>query len=137
MEELEAIGKEILDKTFTFPLGIPGFPKIRRVIFSQRSGERPFSIMRTLEDPHLAFVVIEAFYLKPEYIVDVDDADLEPIGSPGPAECLLFFIVRLESGKPFRVHANLRAPLILHKDKKMGRQVVLHGNYPEQETFEF
>jgi len=138
MAELDPIEREILDKTFTFPQGIPGFPASHRFIFSQEEGHRPFTVMRSVDDVALAFVVIEAFYLKPDYVVDIDDAELEPIGTPGPLDCVILFIVRLESGKPFLIHANLRAPLVLHKDQKLGRQIVLpDARYSEQETFEF
>ncbi|SDU24550.1 flagellar assembly factor FliW [Verrucomicrobium sp. GAS474] len=138
MAELDPIEREILDKTFTFPQGIPGFPTLHRFVFSQEEGHRPFTVMRSVEDVNVAFVVIEAFYLKPDYVMDVDDIELEPIGSPGPLDCVILFIIRLESGKPFRIHANLRAPLVLHKEKKLGSQIVLHdARYSEQETFEF
>jgi len=138
MDELDPIEREILDKTFTFPQGIPGFPEFHRFVFSQEAGHKPFTVMRSIDDASISFVVIEAFYLKPDYVMDVDDAELEPIGSPGPLDCVILFIVRLESGKPFRIHANLRAPLLLHKEQKLGRQIVLHdARYSEQETFEF
>ena len=138
MAELDPIEREILDKTFTFPLGIPGFHSLHRFVFSQEEQHRPFMVMRSIDDARISFVVIEAFYLKPDYVMDVDDVELEPVGSPGPLDCVILFIARLESGKPFRVHANLRAPLVLHKDKKMGRQIVLpDARYSEQETFEF
>ncbi|HEY8965947.1 MAG TPA: flagellar assembly protein FliW [Candidatus Methylacidiphilales bacterium] len=138
MEELGPIEREILDKTFTFPLGIPGFQSHHRFVFSQDAGHKPFTVMRSLDDVNLAFVVIEAFYLTPDYVMDIDDAELEPIGSPGPLDCVILFIVRLESGKPFRVHANLRAPLVLNKEKRLARQIVLSdARYSEQETFEF
>ena len=138
MQDYGPIEKEILDKSFTFPMGLPGFPGTQRFVFSQGEGEHPFALMRSLDNANLSFAVIEAFYLKPDYVMDVDDDDLDPIGGPSPMDCLIFFILKIEGGKPFRIYANLKAPLILHKDKKLGRQIVLPDSpYSERELFEF
>ena len=138
MEEFGPIEKEIVDKAFTFPLGIPGYPDARRFVFSQTPDEHPFARMLCLEKPDLVFAVIDAFYLKPDYVVDIDDTQLEVVGSPGPLDCLIFFILKIEGGKPFRVKANLRAPLLLNKEKRLGRQIVMADeSLSDQAVFEF
>ncbi|MDE1171528.1 MAG: flagellar assembly protein FliW [Verrucomicrobium sp.] len=138
MEACVSVEQEILDKTFTFPVGLPGFLQFHRFVFTQTEEERPFAFMRSVDDPSVSFLVIEAFYLKGDYVMDVDDTLLEDIGSPGPLDCLVFFILKVESWKPFVFHANLRAPLIIHKEKRLGRQITLNeSSYSTQERFEF
>jgi flagellar assembly factor FliW len=128
----------IVDSSFEFPAGIVGFSDFQKFIFAQSPEEKPFAWMRSLDDPSLSFAIVDAFYLKPDYVVDIDDQELEKIGSPNAIDCFILFILRIELGPPFRIYANLRAPLILNRVAKKGMQfVVVDSPYKEDVLFEF
>ncbi len=131
--------EEILEKAIDFPLGIPGFKKSRQYVLTQTEGERPFAWLRSLDQPSLAFAVIEAFRLVPDYTIDVPDEELAEIGAPSPQECAILLILRVEVEKTVKIHANLRAPIIVNMTKRLARQVILldADNYSESTLFEF
>jgi flagellar assembly factor FliW len=136
--ELKSIEQEILDHAFEFPLGIVGFASHHRYVFAQTPEERPFAWMRSLDDAELKFAVVDAFYLNPDYSVYLDDEELRAIGSPTPMDCFILFILRIEPGPPFRIYANMRAPLVLNRKAKKGMQCVIPDSpYPENAKFEF
>jgi flagellar assembly factor FliW len=126
IQETAAIEKEIMDKSIEFPLGIPGFSDCRRFVFTQNPEESPFAWMQSIEQPDLAFAVVEAYHLVQDYTVDINDAELEAIGNPAPQNCGVFFIVRLEFEKEkLVINTNLRAPVLINTQKRFGRQIVL------------
>jgi flagellar assembly factor FliW len=130
--------QQIFDKAFTFPHGIIGFQDFKRYVVVQSPEEKPFAWLRSLDEEELNFAVVDAFYLNPDYTVDIDDSDLELIGSPSPMDCFILFIIRIEKGPPFRIYANLRAPLILNRVSRKGMQVILIDSpYTEDQMFEF
>ncbi len=131
---------DLQDKAISFPLAIPGFSHCKRFILNQLPSEKPFFWLRSLDDANLAFAVMEAHQLIPDYSFEVDDEELSAIGSPDPRDCAVFFIVRLEElqQKKFRLHANPRAPLLINMAKRIGRQVIVvkGSNYEEGATFD-
>ncbi len=136
--EVESLEKAILDRAFEFPLGIVGFSSFHRYVFAQTPEEKPFAWMRSLDSSDLKFAVVDAFYLNPDYSVYLDDEELRIIGSPSPMDCFILFILRIEVGPPFRIYANMRAPLVLNRQAKKGMQcVLLDTPYKESVMFEF
>lgn len=133
------LSAELFEKTIVFPDGIPGFRQSHRFVLSQTESERPFAWLQSLDEPSLAFATIEAYRLVPDYTVDISDEELEAIGSPSPGECAILLILRVEVEKSVKIHANLRAPIILNMTKRMARQVILADadNYSESTLFEF
>src|SRR3989339_2191805 len=129
--------REVANKAIEFPLGIPGFAHLKHFVFVQRPEEQPFAWMRSLEDENLGFAVVEAYHLVPDFSFEVDDRELEEIGSPPPERCAVFFIVKIEVGEPVKVIANCRSPLLINVIDRVGRQVVLHSETVEPTTFEF
>jgi flagellar assembly factor FliW len=135
----QSIEDLIAEKTVLFPLGIPGFPRHQKYVFSQTSEERPFAWMQSLDDASLAFPVIEAFRLVPDYTFEFDDSELEPLEIRSLQDCLVMAILRIEPHTRVKLYANLRAPLIINLAKNLGRQLILPENcgYSESTFFEF
>jgi flagellar assembly factor FliW len=123
--QIPPVETEILDKYIEFPLGVPGFQQCRRFIFARQPEEHPFAWMRSLDDERLAFAVVEAYHLIPDFSFEVDDSELEIIGSPSPEHCAVFFIVRIEADKKVKILVNSDAPLIINTKDRKGRQIVL------------
>jgi flagellar assembly factor FliW len=136
---LSPVESEVLNKSVSFPLGIPGFVESKHFVFVQRSEEHPFAWMRSIEEPELGFAVVEAYHLMPDFSFEVDDKELEVIGSPSPENCAVFFIIKLERSAKVKITANTRAPILINIKDRKGRQVILPSDKPTSEvmTFEF
>ncbi|MEM9400417.1 MAG: flagellar assembly protein FliW [Verrucomicrobiota bacterium] len=134
--ETEAIipEQEILDKTISFPNGLPGFPESKKFVLTQAKGEAPFAWLRDLNDPDLSFAVIEAYHLVPDYTIEIDDEDLDSIKSPSAKDCAVLLILRIEmEEKKISIHANLRAPLLINTVDQTGSQFMLSCESPYSE----
>ncbi len=139
MDEAREPDQTILEKTIHFPEGIPGFPEHKNYVFTQTPEERPFAWMRSLDDEWLAFPAIEVFHLAPDYSFEVGDQELKKLGIESMWGCMVMAIVRIEPGSKIRIHANLRAPLIIHPAGAVGRQVILPDGcgHSDSAIFEF
>lgn len=133
------LGAEIYEKILHFPAGLPGFASRHRFILTQAPQEKPFAWLRCVEEGGLAFAVVEAYRLVPDYTVDIPDEELVDIGSPAPHECALLLILRVEVAETVKIYANLRAPVVVNMTRRLARQVILleADHYSESTLFEF
>jgi flagellar assembly factor FliW len=111
--------------------GILGFEHLKRFVLMTQDEQTPFLWLQSLDDGAVAFVVINSFIAKSDYEPCIADEDTALLGldKKEDEEVLLLSIVTIRSN-PFRVSANLRAPLIINAKKKLARQVVLEEDFP-------
>jgi flagellar assembly factor FliW len=111
---------------------ILGFERHRRFILLAIEDNTPFMWLQSVEDPAIAFVVIKPQIVKPDYVPDISEEELETLAIQGTEEIALLSIVTLRSG-PFRATANLRAPILVNTGKRWAKQLVLDDpDYPIQ-----
>lgn len=110
----------------TFPEGILGFPEDRSYLLLEHYTEgSPFKWLQSASSPGLAFLVIDPFLVSAEYAV-ILDADTARLISMGDASgCAVMAIVNVPAGTPRRMTANLKAPLVVNPDLRVGRQMVM------------
>lgn len=117
--------QDLVNKSVEFPMGIPGFPDFKKYVFARQPEEHPFAWMRSLDDDNLAFAVIEAYHLLPDFSFEVDDADLELIGNPTPDHVAVFFIVKIVPEDRIKLIVNTNAPILINARERKGRQIVI------------
>jgi flagellar assembly factor FliW len=106
---------------FTFPAGLPGFVSLRN--FALVETQRDDLVwLQSVDDPELTFLLADPFALVPGFEVDLPPADLAAFGAAEGA-LLVLAVAQLEGGVP--VTANLQSPIVLDRDRRLGRQVVL------------
>jgi flagellar assembly factor FliW len=106
---------------FTFPAGLPGFVSLRN--FALVETQRDDLVwLQSVDDPELTFLLADPFALVPGFEVDIPPADLAAFGAAEGA-LLVLAVAQLEGGVP--VTANLQSPIVLDRDRRLGRQVVL------------
>jgi flagellar assembly factor FliW len=106
---------------FTFPAGLPGFVSLRN--FALVETQRDDLVwLQSVDDPELTFLLADPFALVPGFEVDIPPADLAAFGATEGA-LLVLAVAQLEGGVP--VTANLQSPIVLDRDRRLGRQVVL------------
>ena len=106
---------------FTFPAGLPGFVTLRN--FALVETQRDDLVwLQSVDDPELTFLLADPFALVPGFEVDIPPADLAAFGATEGA-LLVLAVAQLEGGAP--VTANLQSPIVLDRERRLGRQVVL------------
>jgi flagellar assembly factor FliW len=111
-----------VDRVLHFPQGLIGFPRARRfVILDHRPGS-PFKWMLCLEQPDVAFAVVEPGRMVPDYRAPLELA-ARTLGVD-PADVALFVIVTIPAD-PLAMTVNLMAPVVVDVRTRISRQLVL------------
>lgn len=122
---------EVRDESIlTFPSGLLGFPEQQRYIILDHDTEAPFKWLQSIEEPALAFVIMDPALFHPGYHIDVPTDALVEIGAREREDLAPVVILTIPSDDPGRITANLRGPLVISHKTKLGKQVVLSEDFP-------
>lgn len=111
---------------------ILGFEHLSRFILLIYDKATPLCWLQSAEDPSIAFVVINPRIIRPDYNPTILEEDLKFMDIKHSEDIALLTIVTVRS-QPFRVTANIRAPILVNAETRMARQIVLDDpDYPIQ-----
>jgi flagellar assembly factor FliW len=113
------------DQIITFPLGLPGFPNLRRFALLRDHLKSPFYCLQSVDKPALAFVVTEPTALVPDYNPKNGAADLKDLQASSRDELQLLVTLTIPPGRPGEMTANLMSPLLINPSRGLGKQVVI------------
>ncbi len=120
----------------TLPQGILGFPESSRFVLLEHDAEgTPFKWLQAIEDPSLAFVVMDPHLLVSGYEVCFDEEATREMGAEkfDDENFAMMVIVNIPRDNPIHMTANLRAPIVVRLDTRVGQQIVLSNEeYPIQ-----
>jgi flagellar assembly factor FliW len=113
----------------TFPEGVPGFERLKRYGLVQIDEEAPFLRLLSLDEPAVAFVILNPMSIWAHYDPRIGDDDLKGLGLKGPSladdeDLELYCIVTLSSD-PKHVTANLKGPITINTANMTARQIIL------------
>lgn len=129
--DANASGKQVLESQFgpveyvpseliTFPEGLFGYEDLHAFLLYDYPLYRPFGWLISIDNSELMFPVAPVDQVLTGYDPNV----------PGRSEDDLLFVI-ITIGKEDGVTANLRAPMLISKTGRSGRQVILtDSNYP-------
>ena len=108
------------ESVIIFPSGIIGFPHTTKYVMLEH--KHPFSWLHSIEDPNLAFVVVDGFEFGQQFDVKaaIGDKDTELREDD---EYAILIIVTVRSD-PRLTTANLKAPLFVNMRNRRGVQVI-------------
>jgi flagellar assembly factor FliW len=111
------LGELEFDETFiiTFPEGLIGFEQHQRFIIVNDEDSEPFRWLISIDDSDIGFPLIEPALVYSDY---------QPNLSFSSEEASLFSIVTLNPHLE-KVTLNLKGPIIIHNNSRIGKQVVL------------
>ncbi|MFS8544165.1 MAG: flagellar assembly protein FliW [Limnochordales bacterium] len=113
------------DDIIHFPSGILGFEDVRRYLLLEHSEGGVFHILQGVDDPAVAFVLIDPRTFRPDYQVAVAPEAIKDLKLEDGEEAVVLAIVTVPPGKPEAMTANLQAPIVINANKRLGCQVVL------------
>jgi len=110
--------------------GVLGFEGIQKFVLLDHDAETPFKWLQAVDNPELAFVVMEPFIFCPDYQFELSDNDIKEIGLSKPEEAVVLTILVVPED-PKKMSANIKAPIIINQTNKKGKQIVLNNDaYP-------
>jgi flagellar assembly factor FliW len=116
--EIEIDDRQIIE----FPHGVFGFEHHRRYALLD-SPQPPFYWLQSLDQPEIAFVLINPYVFRPDYVLQVADEDIEELEYESDDDILVFAIVTIPEN-PQEMTANLQGPVIINRKTRLGRQSI-------------
>lgn len=111
------------DSVIELPKGVIGFPRHQRYVMIEH--KPPFSWLHSLDDPALAFVVVDGFEFGQEYKL------VPPISDPDASECdfreedeFAILVIVTVRADPKQTTANLKAPIFVNLRNRKGVQCI-------------
>jgi flagellar assembly factor FliW len=106
--------------------GLPGFPQAERFAVLEHDTEgSPFKWLQAVDDPALAFIIVDPHLLVPDYLVQIEKDVHDAFGPFDPQDISTIALVTVPRDNPAAMTANLRAPLIVIFSERVGRQIIL------------
>ncbi|MCL2410808.1 MAG: flagellar assembly protein FliW [Treponema sp.] len=122
--DTKAFGEiEIDDKQkITIPKGLFGFEDYTRyAIFDAE--HQPFFWLQSLDVKEIAFILINPFFFRKDYEINISNEEQGEIDLSSPENALIFVIVTILNDSPMT--ANLQGPIIINKQNMKGMQAIL------------
>lgn len=117
------IGEE---KIITFETGLFGFEEYKKytILFDlEKEGKERISWLQSLEEPTLAFPMISPLAVKSDYNPSVSEGEIKAL-EPLTEENMAMFLILTVPGDITKMTANLKAPIVINSDTRVGAQVV-------------
>ena len=118
---------EVDDSTLIkMPRGPLGFEDYRRFCLIEPHAKASFRWLQSVDEPGLAFVVVDPSEHFDNYEVEIGDSDEERLQLVDESDALVFTILTIRNGGQ-DITANLAAPIIINAKNLIGAQVVLQN----------
>lgn len=113
------------EQIFSFDPGMGGFESLRRYALIPEA-DSPVEWLQSLENPDVAFALLEPFAFRSDYAFELTDVDAEALGMQEPQDALVRCVLTLHED-PAQITANMLAPLVLSRRSHMARQVIVQN----------
>ena len=116
------------DSIIRFSAGILGFPDEKRYVLLPHREDSPLYWLQSIDNPDLAFLVINPFVVNRDYSFEIPDDIQEEMGieSVENIQTLVLVTVRRNGGgEKKQVTANMLGPVIINTKNMKARQLVL------------
>ena len=117
------------DKIITMERGMFGFEEYKKYTIlydSEKEGRPNVSWLQSVEEPGLAFPVINPLVVKEDYNPVVEDELLKGLGEITEENIVILLLLTVPQDST-QMTANLKAPIIINADTRKGAQVVVEN----------
>jgi flagellar assembly factor FliW len=110
-----------------FPRGLFGYEEENRFALLDHRDNSPLRWLQALDNPNLAFVVIDPRLICPSYRFELNERDREDLGCGGGDALFPLAIVGIPES-PEEMTANLKGPLVINTARRIGIQIIQSGD---------
>ncbi|SHH69837.1 flagellar assembly factor FliW [Caloranaerobacter azorensis DSM 13643] len=113
------------DSIITFPDGLLAFEEQKRfVIINNPDEEIPFKWLQSIDNPDLAFVIVNPFLFKRDYEFDIPQSVVDRLDIEREKDVLVYSIVVVPEDIT-KMTANLVGPIIINLKNRLAKQIIL------------
>jgi flagellar assembly factor FliW len=109
----------------TFPDGLIGLSSLNSFVLVQHREGTPFRWLQSLEDPSVAFLVVEPGAFTDNYCPILPDSASSALELAEGTPILVYTICTIPNGNPRGMTINLAGPLVINAESRRARQVVV------------
>lgn len=121
---------EPLQKIHFVEPGLFGFETLLDYELSVYDPQTPFYWLRSVENPDVAFIVMEPAFLLDDYQFDLTNEDAEQLKLQSADNAFVLVICTIPEN-PLEMTANLLGPIVVNRDTQQARQLTLDRHlYP-------
>jgi flagellar assembly factor FliW len=113
----------------TFVDGLIGMEECRRWVLLGDAQNDALGWLQSLDRAEVAVAVVSPRPFVPGYQVRVARRDIQPLGIRDSKDAQVLVIISYANGA---LGLNLKAPLVVHLEARLGRQVVARDDHPVQ-----
>lgn len=115
------------NREILIPNGILGFPQYTKYCLVDPGDETLILWLQSLENPDLAFAVLEPKIFRPDYVVRLSGMEMRELKVESLKNCAILCILTIPQNI-MEMTANLKAPIVINLKDQVARQVVLQEN---------
>ena len=112
------------ESILNIPEGMLGFESCKHFVLLETQPDSPFKWLQSVDEPHLAFMVINPLDFFPDYDIDLPDDDADMLGLNCPMDAALLTTVTLDPDEG-RATTNLLGPVAINSQNLRAKQIVL------------
>ena len=101
-----------------------GFEQVRRYVVVETEDFEPFKWLQSVDDPDLAFVIVNPLLFFPDYTIEVNPKEIEELKVESAGHIITYSIVTIPADYT-RMTANLQGPILINTRTNLGKQLVL------------
>jgi flagellar assembly factor FliW len=106
------------------PKGILGFSQLTRYVIIEKNQFAPFKWLQSIEDPNVAFVIMDPRELFPGYKLEINEKELEELNYSHSRDLVTYVIVTVPQDTSL-TSADLLGPLVVNPKKRLAKQAVM------------
>ena len=107
------------------PDGILGFSEHKEYVILEHNPGSPFYWLQSMEDPNLAFVIINPLLVMENYVQNLSATDRKHFEGIGEGRIEVCALVTIRTDPVRQMTVNMMAPLVIDIPSRVGRQVIL------------
>jgi flagellar assembly factor FliW len=115
------------DEIINIPQGVLGFPNLTKYCLVDSGDETLILWLQSLEDPAVAFPLLEPKIFRPDYTARLSATELRELKLENVNQSAVFSILTIPEDIT-QMTANLKAPLVINLKEQIAKQVVLQEN---------
>lgn len=112
-------------KIIVMPEGMLGFEETRFILLTPPN-LGPFCWLQAVDNPELAFVVVDTKNCDVDYTIRLTSEEAEKLQLGENPETIFLAVVTM-AADPFAITANLQGPIVLNPERMIAKQIVLEG----------
>jgi flagellar assembly factor FliW len=120
------------DEVISLDGGLMGFPMSTKYVMFPYADDSSFFWLQSMEEPEIAFIVVNPFDFFNDLVFEVSDDDAASISLERGEDVEIFTLVTIPDGSPAEMRTNLAGPVVVNINNRQGRQILVKEFSPRQ-----